>query len=44
MTQSVVRVYAVPSAMEIAVYILLALTASEIAKLLSQLWYYRVGV
>ncbi|MEE4161887.1 MAG: hypothetical protein V2I25_05210 [Woeseiaceae bacterium] len=43
-TQSVVQAYAVPGAMEIAVYILLALTASEVAKLLSQLWYYRVGV
>ena len=42
--QSVVQAYAVPGAMEIAVYILLALTASEVAKLLSQLWYYRVGV
>ena len=43
-TQSVTRAYAVPGAMEIAVYILLALTASEVAKLLSQLWYYRVGL
>ena len=41
--QSVVQAYAVPGAMEIAVYILLALTASEIVKLMSQLWYYRVG-
>lgn len=41
--QSVMKAYAVPGAMEIVVYILLALTASEIVKLLSQLWYYRVG-
>ncbi len=42
--QSVVEAYAVPGAMEIVIYILLALTASEIVKLMSQLWYYRVGV
>ena len=42
--QSVARAYAVPGAMEIALYILLALTAAEIVKLLSQLWYYRLGV
>ena len=41
---SVVRVDGVPGAMTIAIYILLALTASEIVKLMSQLWYYRVGV
>ncbi len=41
--QTVVQAYAVPGAMEIAVYILLALTASEVVKLASQLWYYRVG-
>jgi len=43
-TRSVVAAATVPEAMEIAVYILLALTASEVARLLSQLWYYRVGV
>lgn len=42
--QSVVQPYAVAGAMEIAIYILLALTVSEIVKLVSQLWYYRVGV
>lgn len=42
--QSVVQAYAVPGAMEIAIYILLALTASEVVKLISQLWYYRVGI
>ena len=42
--QSVVKAYPVPAAMEIAVYILLKLTVSEIVKLMSQLWYYRVGV
>lgn len=42
--QSVVQAHAVPGAMEIVIYILLALTASEIVKLMSQLWYYRVGV
>ena len=42
--QSVFAAASVPGAMEIAVYILLALTASEVARLLSQLWYYRVGV
>ena len=41
--QSVVQAYAVPEAMEIVVYILIALTASEVVKLMSQLWYYRVG-
>ena len=42
--QSVIQAYTVPGAMQIAVYILLALTVSEVAKLLAQLWYYRVGV
>ncbi len=42
--QSVLKAYAVPAAMEIVVYILLALTASEVVKLMSQLWYYRVGL
>jgi len=42
-TQSVFAAASVPGAMEIVLYILLALTASEIARLLSQLWYYRVG-
>ena len=42
--QSVVQAYPVPAAMEIAVYILLTLTVSEIVKLMSQLWYSRVGV
>ncbi len=42
--QSVARAYPVPGSMEIVIFILLALTASEVVKLLSQLWYYRVGV
>ena len=42
--QSVLKAYAVPTPMEIVVYILLALTASEVVKLMSQLWYYRIGV
>lgn len=34
---------AVPNALEIAVYILLAITVSEVSKLLWQIWYYRTG-
>ncbi len=41
--RSALQAGAPPGAMEIVVYILLALTASEIVKLMSQLWYYRVG-
>jgi hypothetical protein len=41
--QSVLKAYPVPGAIEITLYILLALTASEVVKLLSQLWYYRIG-
>ena len=41
---SVPAIDSAPNAMETAVFILLALTASEIVKLLSQLWYYRLGV
>ena len=33
-----------PEAFMIAIYILLALTVSEAAKLVSQIWYYRAGV
>jgi hypothetical protein len=42
--RSVLQPLGVPGAMEIVIYILLALTVSEIVKLMSQLWYYRVGV
>ena len=33
-----------PSALLIAVYIIAALTASEVAKLASQIWFYRAGI
>ena len=33
-----------PSALLIAVYIIASLTASEVAKLASQIWFYRAGI
>lgn len=42
--QSVIEARPVPKPLEIAVYILLAITVAEIAKLLWQIWYYRRGV
>lgn len=41
--QSVLQAYPVPQPLEIVVLILLAITASEVAKLASQIWQYRVG-
>lgn len=41
--QSILNAYPVPNPLEIAVYILLAITVSEVGKLLSQIWYYRIG-
>lgn len=41
--QSVVGAETVPQPLEIVVFILLAITISEIAKLASQIWHYRVG-
>lgn len=41
---SVPRAPDLPSAEMIAVYILLALTFSEVYKLVSQVWYYRRGI
>lgn len=41
--QSVLQAYAVPQPLEIVVLILLAVTVSEAAKLMSQLWQYRLG-
>ena len=42
--QSILQAYPVPNALEIAVYILLAITVSEVSKLLWQIWYYRAGI
>ncbi len=42
--QSIVGAYPVPQPLEIVVWIMLAITVAEIAKLFSQIWYYRVGV
>lgn len=42
--QSITGVYPVPSALEIAVWILFVLTLSEVAKLGSQIVYYRLGI
>lgn len=41
--QSVLGAHPVPTALEVAVLILLALTLSEIAKLTTQIAYYRLG-
>lgn len=41
--QSILGSYAVPQPLEIAVFILLAVTGSEVTKLVSQIWQYRVG-
>ena len=42
--QSILGAYAVPGPLEIAVWILLAITVAEVAKLASQIWYYRAGI
>lgn len=42
--QTVIEARPVPRPLEIAVYILLAMTVAEIAKLGWQIWYYRRGV
>lgn len=42
--QSEIGAYPVPSPLGIAVWIMLAITVSEISKLASQIWYYRIGV
>ena len=42
-TQSVIPANPVPQPLEIVVLILFALTLSEIAKLTSQIWHYRLG-
>jgi len=42
--QSEIQAYPVPSPLGIAVWIMLAITVSEISKLASQIWYYRIGV
>lgn len=41
--QSIMNAYPVPNPLEIAVYILLLITVSEVAKLLSKILYYRLG-
>lgn len=41
--RSMLGAYPVPKPLEIAVWILVALTVAEIAKLVSQIWYYRAG-
>ncbi len=41
--QSVIAATPVPKPLEIAVYILLAITVAEISKLVWQIWYYRRG-
>ena len=43
MFQSALKAYPVPDPLTIAVYILLAITVSEVVKLAFQIWYYRVG-
>jgi len=42
--QSILNARPVPNPLEIAVYIILAITVSEVTKLLWQIWYYRSGV
>ncbi|MDX1517294.1 MAG: hypothetical protein R3288_10665 [Woeseiaceae bacterium] len=42
--RSVVEAVPVPNPLQIAVFILLAITVSEVSKLLWQIWYYRTGV
>ena len=42
--QSTMAAYPVPPPLEIAVWVLLTLAVSEVAKLASQIWYYRTGV
>ena len=42
--QSTIQAYPVPEPLAITVFIMLAITVSEIAKLASQIWYYRTGV
>lgn len=41
--QSALQAYPVPEPLAIAVYILLIIAVSEIAKLANQIWYYRTG-
>jgi hypothetical protein len=41
--RSSMEITPVPGSLTIAVWILLALTTSEIAKLVAQIWYYRTG-
>lgn len=41
--QSIIGAYPVPQPLEIVVWLLLAVTISEVAKLVSQIWHYRVG-
>ena len=41
--QSVLQAYPVPQPLEIVVFILLAVTAAEVTKLVSQIWQYRAG-
>jgi len=41
---SVIPERAEPSVLLVGVYIIAALTLSEVAKLISQIWYYRAGV
>ena len=43
-TQNVLAAGSGPSALLIAVYIIAAITASEVAKLASQIWFYRAGI
>ena len=42
--QNVLLAGTAPSSLLVAVYIIAALTASEVGKLTSQIWYYRAGV
>lgn len=42
-TRSSMEITPIPGSLSIAVWILLALTMSEIAKLVAQIWYYRTG-
>lgn len=42
--RSSMQAYTVPNPLEIAVLIILAITASEVAKLICQIWYYRAGI
>lgn len=41
--QSILQAYPVPQPLEIVVFILLAVTGSEVTKLVSQIWQYRIG-